>query len=371
MASLWQPFRLLPRLQSTLSQPLGLRACTPLQTRLLHSSPILHARKPSKAIVKPKDAPAPTSKRQQREALRKQQEEVERLQSQRLASTTSATPTHSHTPPPTTHHPVAITTSQRHVTVKRPAEAISTAPSPPSPLAPTLGYMPGGRSGVTRALEDLASAESPLLIYEATKARQYVAWCIFASLLFGGLTAVQVGFFTTDPSKSNFLIATTFLLTGLIWATFASWTAYGANDVIKRIWAIPSATGKPLLRIEPVKLLFGQRPLPFDVPLGRVFTDRGFENSIASYNATRRPKSGLLLDALFGPIRTLLSANSKMCTRKASFAQLRVAEMGNWKVDIRDCNVADGGRSMFVSLPNTDTTLLTAHFSSRSSGQPL
>lgn len=350
MASLWRPLRLLPQLQLTLSQPLGLRACTPFQTRLLHSSPILLARKPSKAIVKPKDAPAPTSKKQHRDALRKQQEEAERLHLQQLASVTSAA--RSHTPPPTTHHPpVANTTSQRHLTIKRPAEAISTAPSPPSPLVPTFEYVPGGRSGVAQALQDLASAKSPLLIYEATKARQYVAWCIVASLLFGGLTAVQVGLFTTEPSKTNFLVATTFLLTGLIWATLASWTAFGANDVIRRIWAMPSATRKPLLRIEPVKLFFGQRPLPFDVPLGRVFTDRGFEHSIASYNATRnaRSKTGLL-HALFGPVRTLLSANSKMCTRRASFAQLSIAEMGKWKVDIRDCNVADGGKSMFVSL---------------------
>lgn len=345
MASLWQPFRLLPRLQSTLSQPLGLRACSPLQTRLLHSSPILLGRKPSKAIVKPKDAPAPTSKKQHRDALRKQQEEHDRLHLQHLSSVSR-----SQTPPPTTHQPAANTTSQRHVTIKRPAEATSTAPSPPSPLVPTLGYVPGGRSGVTRALEDLASANSPVLIYEATKASSYVGWCFFASILFGGLTAVQIGLFTTEPSKSSFFIATSFLLTGLMWATVAGWTAYGANDVVKRIWAIPSATGRPLLRIEPVKLFFGQRPLPFDVPLGRVFTDRGFEHSIAIHNATRnpRPKSGLL-DALFGPVRTLLSANSKMCTRKASFAQLRVAEMGNWKVDIRDCNVADGGKSMLTS----------------------
>jgi len=351
MASLWRPFRLLPQLQSTLSQPLGLRACTPFQTRLLHSSPILRVRKPSNAIVKPIDASAPSRKKQRKDALRKQEDEIERLRSQRLASVTSAAPAHSHAPPPTTHHSAAHTSPQRQFAVERPAEAISTSSSPPSPLVPTFEYVPGGRSGVTQALQELASADSPLLIYEATKARQYVAWCLFASLLLGGLTAVQVGFFTTDPSKSNFLIATTFLLTGLIWATLASWTAYGANDVIRRIWAIPSATGKPLLRIEPVKLLFGQRPLPFDVPLGRVFTDRSFEHSIASYNATRnaRQKSGLL-DALFGPVRTLLSANSKMCTRKASFAQLRVAEMGNWKVDIRDCNVADGGKSTFFSL---------------------
>jgi hypothetical protein len=364
MASLWRPLRLLPQLQSTLSQPLGLRACTPfpsrplspspLQSRLLHSSPILHVRKPSKAIVKPVDASAPTRKKQHKDALRKQEDDFERP-----ALSTSATPTHTSAPPPTTHHPVANTPSRHQFVPKRPTEAIPVS-APPSPLEPTLEYVPGGRSGVTQALKELASAESPTLIYEATKARQYVAWCLFASLLLGCVAAMQIGFFTTDPSKSDLRIASVFLLTALMWAILASWAAFGANDVVKRIWAVPSATGKPLLRIEPVKIALGQRPLPFDVPLGRVFSDKVFGESIAYYNATRdvRRKPGVL-DALFGPVGTIMSANMKMIQRKSSFAQLRVADSGVWKVDVRDCKVPDGGKSMFISTQNTNTVLLT------------
>jgi hypothetical protein len=364
MASLWRPLRLLPRLQSTLSQPLGLRECSPLssrllypsslQSRLLHSSPILHVRKPSKAVVKPLDATAPTRKKQHKDALRKQQED--------LASPASATPTYTHTPPTSTHHPVPNTTPQHHLAVKRPAEAIST---PPSPLNPTYEYIPGGRSGVTQALKELASAESPTLIYEATKARQYVAWCLFASLLLGCVAAMQVGFFTTDPSRSDYRIASVFLLTGLMWAILASWAAFGANDVIKRIWSVPSATGKPLLRIEPVKIALGQRPLPFDVPIGRVFTDKPFEESIAYYNAIRdvRRKPGVL-DALFGPVGTVMAANMKMIQRKSAFAQLRVADAGVWKVDIRDCKLPDGGKSMFIFHLNAEIILLTTASSS-------
>jgi hypothetical protein len=373
MASLWRPLRLLPRLQSTLSQPLVLRECTPLssrllyssplQSRLLHSSPILHVRKPSKAVVKPLDASAPTRKKQHKDALRKQQDD--------LAPSASAAPTHTHIPPPTAYHPVANITSQHQSLIKQPTEAISVPSSPPSPLNPTYEYVPGGRSGVKYALKELASAESPILIYEATKARQYVAWCLFASLLLGCVAAMQIGFFTTDPSRSDLRIASVFLLTALMWAILASWAAFGANDVVKRIWAIPSATGKPLLRIEPVKIALGQRPLPFDVPVGRVFSDKGFGESIAYYNATRdvRRKPGVL-DALFGPVGTLMSANMKMIQRKSSFAQLRVADSGVWKVDIRDCKVPDGGKSTFMSARNTDTVLLTIGSSSRSSDSP-
>ncbi|CAD0094049.1 unnamed protein product [Aureobasidium vineae] len=275
MASLWRPLRLLPPLQSTLSQSLGLRACTPLQSRLLHSSPIFYVRKPSKAVVKPIDGSAPTRKKQHKDALRKKQPADEKDEIERF------------------------------------------------------------------------NAESPTLIYEATKARQYVAWCLFASLLLGCVAAMQIGFFTTDPSKSDLRIASVFLLTALMWAILASWAAFGANDVIKKIWAIPSATGKPLLRIEPVKIALGKRPLPFDVPLGRVFSDKGFTETIAYFNATRdvRRKPGVL-DALFGPVGTIMSANMKMIQRKSSFAQLRVADSGVWKVDLRDCKVPDGGKSM-------------------------
>ncbi|KAI4742523.1 hypothetical protein E4T50_07110 [Aureobasidium sp. EXF-12298] len=358
MASLWRPLRLLPQLQSTLSQTLGLRTCTPfpsrplysspLQSRLLHSSPILHVRKPSKAIVKPVDASAPTRKKQHKDALRKQEDDFERP-----APSTSATPTHTSAPPPTAHHPVANTPSRHQFALKRPTEPISIS-APPSPLEPTLEYVPGGRSGVTQALKELASAESPTLIYEATKARQYVAWCLFASLLLGCVAAMQIGFFTTDPSKSDLRIASVFLLTALMWAILASWAAFGANDVVKRIWAVPSATGKPLLRIEPVKIALGQRPLPFDVPLGRVFSDKVFGESIAYYNATRdvRRKPGVL-DALFGPVGTIMSANMKMIQRKSSFAQLRVADSGVWKVDVRDCKVPDGGKMLdLLILPS-------------------
>jgi hypothetical protein len=373
MASLWRPLRLLPRLQSTLSQPLGLRECSPLssrllqssplQSRLLHSSPTLQVRKPSKAVVKPLDASAPTRKKQHKDALRKQHDD--------LAPSTSATPTQTYTSPSTTHHPVANTTSQHQVVVKRPTEAISVPSSLPSPLNPTYEYVPGGRSGVTQALKELASAESPTLIYEATKARQYVAWCLFASLLLGCVAAMQIGFFTTDPSRSDLRIASVFLLTALMWAILASWAAFGANDVVKRIWAVPSATGKPLLRIEPVKIALGQRPLPFDVPVGRVFSDKGFGESIAYYNAIRdvRRKPGVL-DALFGPVGTLMSANMKMIQRKSSFAQLRVADSGVWKVDIRDCKVPDGGKSTCISARNADTVLLTFVSSSGSSDSP-
>ncbi|KAI4740932.1 hypothetical protein E4T50_08643 [Aureobasidium sp. EXF-12298] len=364
MASLWRPLRLLAPLQSTLSQPLGLRACKPLQSRLLHSSPILHARKPSKAVVKPLDASAPTRKKQHKDALRKQhyadrKHELEQPHAPALATPTSptiSTTTTTYqpsTPPPTIHQPIALASTKQHPVAKQPVDAISTSLST-SPRKPTFEYVPGGRSGIQQSLRELASAESPTLIYEATKARQYIAWCLFASLLLGCVAAMQIGFFTTDPSKGDLRIASVFLLTALMWAILASWAAFGANDVIKKIWAIPSSTGRPLLRLEPVKIAFGKRPLPFDVPLGRVFSDKSFEQTIAHFNATRdvRRKPGVL-DALFGPVGTIMSANMKMIQRKSSFAQLRVADSGVWKVDLRDCKVPDGGKTLdLLILPS-------------------
>ncbi|CAD0112442.1 unnamed protein product, partial [Aureobasidium uvarum] len=290
MASLWRPLRLLPPLQSTLSQSLGLRACTPLRSRLLHSSPILHVRKPSKAVVKPIDASAPTRKKQHKDALRKKQptddkDDIEHFQSPKLAPsappTISTTTYHPSTPPPTIHQPIAAASLQHQPIAQQPVD-LTSAHLPPSSLKPTLEYVPGGRSGVLQSLKELASAESPILIYEATKPRQYVAWCLFASLL------------------------------------------------------------------------LGCRPLPFDVPLGRVFSDKGFTESIAYFNATRdvRRKPGVL-DALFGPVGTIMSANMKMIQRKSSFAQLRVADSGVWKVDLRDCKVPDGGKTLdLLILPS-------------------
>ncbi|CAD0090428.1 unnamed protein product [Aureobasidium mustum] len=353
MASLWRPLRLLAPLQSTLSQPLGLRACTPLQSRLLHSSPILHLRKPSKAVVKPLDASAPTRKKQHKDALRKKQYPDEPFHAPTLAPSTSptisSTNTTTHqpsTPPPTIHQPIALASVQHPPVAKQQVDPLST-PLPTSPLKPTFEYVPGGRSGILQTLKELASAESPTLIYEATKARQYIAWCLFASLLLGGMAAMQVGFFTTAPSQQDIRVATVFLITASIWGVLACWAAFGANDVIKRIWAIPSSTGKPLLRLEPVKIALGKRPLPFDVPLGRVFSDKGFEECIAHFNATRdvRRKPGVL-DALFEPVGAIMSANMKMIQRKSSFAQLRVADSGTWKVDVRDCKVPDGGKTL-------------------------
>ncbi|KAK6001380.1 hypothetical protein QM012_002711 [Aureobasidium pullulans] len=361
MASLWRPLRLLAPLQSTLSQPLGLRTCTPLQSRLLHSSPIFQVRKPSKAVVKPLDASAPTRKKQHKDALRKQnadrRDDLEPPHASSLAPATSptiSTTTYQpSTPPPTIHQPIAVASLQNHPVAKQPTEPVS-APLPPSPLKPTYEYVPGGRSGILQSLRELSSAESPTLIYEATKARQYIAWCLFASLLLGGMAAMQIGFFTTDPSKNDMRIASIFLITASIWGVLACWAAFGANDVIKKIWAIPSSTGKPLLRLEPVKIALGKRPLPFDVPLGRVFSDKGFEETIAHFNATRdvRRKPGLL-DALFEPVGSIMSANMKMIMRKSSFAQLRVGDSGTWKVDLRDCKVPDGGKTLdLLILPS-------------------
>ncbi|KAG9550631.1 hypothetical protein KCU97_g19880, partial [Aureobasidium melanogenum] len=165
MASLWRPFRLLPPLQSTLSQSLGLRACTPLQSRLLHSSPILHVRKPSKAVVKPLDASAPTRKKQHKDALRKQQypdqkHDLEPPHAPKLATSTSptiSTTTSTYqpsTPPPTIHQPIALASTKQYPVAKQPVEAIST-PLPTSPLKPTFEYVPGGRSGIQQSLREL------------------------------------------------------------------------------------------------------------------------------------------------------------------------------------------------------------------------
>ncbi|KAI5197678.1 hypothetical protein AUEXF2481DRAFT_42854 [Aureobasidium subglaciale EXF-2481] len=382
MASLWRPLRLLPPLQSTLSQTLGLRACTPIQSRLLHSSPILAARKPSNAVVKPVNAPTNTRKKK-KQALAAEYEELGiPFQTHSPSTAPSVSPTQRPTskpepPTPTTKTPVLSKTVQhKHVeqsTVEQPIveqpiveqpivehsiveQQLELAPAPQSPLKPTYEYIPGGRSGVQASLRKLAAADSPILIYEATKARQYVGACVFASLFLGGMAAMQIGFFTTDPSQGDLRIASVFLLTAAIWGILSSWTAFGAVDVIKKIWAIPSISGRPLLRIEPVKTLFGQRPLPFDVHLGRVFSNKRFEENIGMFEATRpvRRKPGLL-DALLEPLGTIMGANMKMIQRKSYFAQLNVKDVGTWKVDLRDCKALDGGKTLDLLVLPSET----------------
>ncbi|KAI5262633.1 hypothetical protein E4T47_09225 [Aureobasidium subglaciale] len=353
MTSLWRPLRLLPPLQSTLSQTLGLRACTPIQSRLLHSSPILTVRKPSNAVVRPVRAPTSTRKKKKQPLAAEYEELGIPFQTHSPSTAPSVPPTQRPTsnpepPTPTTKTPVLSKTVQQS-TVEQPIveQQLELAPAPQSPLKPTYEYIPGGRSGVQASLRNLAAADSPILIYEATKARQYVATCVFASLFFGGMAALQIGFFTTDPSQGDYRIASAFLITAAIWGVLSSYTAFGAQDVIKKIWAIPSISGKPMLRIEPVKTLLGQRPLPFDVHLGRVFSNKRFEENIGSFEATRpvRRKPGIF-DGVFESVGTIKQANMKMLQRKSYFAQLNVKDMGTWKVDLSDCKALDGGKTL-------------------------
>ncbi|CAD0056697.1 unnamed protein product [Aureobasidium pullulans] len=366
MASLWRPFRLLPPLQSTFSQPFGLRACTPLQSRLLHSSPILAVRKPSKAVVKPLNASATTRKKQRKDALAEEQQDYIHIPFETHSPKTAPSTPATHTPRTSRPSAPATTIQQplvnRHVQPQQPVveEPLEVYAPPPSPLKPTFEYVPGGRTGVHASLRELDSAESPTLIYEATKARSYIAWCIFASFFLGCIAAMQIGFFTTDPSKSDIRIASVFLLTALMWAILSSWAAWGATDVIKRIYTIPTGTGRPLLRIEPVRLWAGKRPLPFEVRIGDAFSNKGFEQNIAMFNATRdvRRQPGVL-DALFEPIGTLFSSNMKMIQRKSSFAQLHIKTGGTWKVDLRDCKALDHGKSKFMRPNSIENPLLT------------
>ncbi|KAI5197604.1 hypothetical protein E4T39_07181 [Aureobasidium subglaciale] len=350
MASLWRPLRLLPPLQSTLPQTLGLRTYTPIQSRLLHSSPIFAVRKPSNAVVKPLNAPTNTRKKK-RPALAAEYEELGIPFDKHSPRTTPSIPTTQRptlkpeTPPPTTQMPVLNkTVHQKHVEHPVVEEPV---PAPQSPLKPTYEYIPGGRTGVQASLRELAATDSPVLLYEATKSRQYIGVCIFASLFFGGVATMQIGFFTTDPSQGDLRIASVFLLTAAMWGILSSWSAIGAADVVKKIWAIPSISGRPMVRIEPVKTLLGQRPLPFDVHIGRVFSNKRFEQSIAAFEATRpvRRQPGIL-DALFEPVRTITGATKKMISRKSYFAQLNVKNGGTWKVDLRDCKALDGGRTL-------------------------
>ncbi|OBW64055.1 MAG: Uncharacterized protein AUREO_058770 [Aureobasidium pullulans] len=291
MASLWRPLRLLPPLQSTFTQSLGLRACSPFQSRLLHSSPILAVRKPSKAVVKPLNTSATTRKKQRKDAMAQEQDDFIHIpfetHSPRTAPSTPATHTpptfRPSTPPPTIHQPVLNRSVKQEPVfqepvVQEPVQVYTPPLPPPSPLKPTFEYIPGGRSGVHASLRELDSVESPTLIYEATKARSYIAWCIFASFFLGCIAAMQIGFFTTDPSKSDIRIASVFLLTALMWAVLSSWAAWGATDVIRRIYTLPTGTGRPLLRIEPVRLWAGKRPLPFEVRIGHAFSNKAWRS---------------------------------------------------------------------------------------------
>jgi hypothetical protein len=353
MASLWRPLRLLPRLQSTFSQPLGLRICTPLPQRLLHSSPQLDARKPSGAVVKPvitsKQKPVTTSKQKPVTTFRQKPVTTFKQKPKQQHPTTITQSTPITRPTPTTQQQPAPTRIRPQPYVEKPQPLPERPTTAHASAKLAFDYVAGGHSGIQASLRALDSADSPTLIYEATKPRAYVAWCLLSSVVLGSVAAVHVYFANDEKLEVGIYITSMLLITAAFWAGLSIWAAVGATDVIRRIWAIPTGTGRPLLRIEPVRIFAGKHPLPFHVRLGEAFSNLRFKEPIAMFEATRpvRRKPGVL-DGFFGPIGTIWSSNIKMCTRKASFAKLRIADEKNqaWRVDLRDCKVHDHGKSM-------------------------
>lgn len=151
------------------------------------------------------------------------------------------------------------------------------------------------------------------------------------------------------------IVAAAVLFSG-IWFTFSCYLAYGPVNIIKRIVAVPAKPSlritsqqlKPTLRLEPLALVFGKFPKPFEVKLGDVMSDRSFTREVeklARFKAQQTPHAGGVMAEFFSWVPHTFNAFFKMFARPQRFTYVRVGR-ANFKLDLDGCQILDEGRSL-------------------------
>ncbi|GAB7357431.1 hypothetical protein MBLNU459_g8356t1 [Dothideomycetes sp. NU459] len=346
------------RLQCSLfRQSAPLRQCSSLShVRLFHVSPAAAIKKPSRAIVsptKPASASAPARRRPSSPPKKLQLPFKTSHPSYLPIGTTGPSPAyaqpHSATAP-STSSPI----SSNHVqpapptALPEPATAPRNTPRnahpPPSPVA--YHARPATQQYQT-FLNHLATRPEPTVIYSTHGQGVFVLICATSAIFFTYLAWVNVPTirFGSQTGSIGLVITTTMAAMGMSVASVAF--GLGPHHLIRRVVALPAAVSKqqlsqravqdlqPTLRFEPLRVVFGIYPKPFEVPVGEVVSDRPFALELEKFASNKSPS---VFTSIFSSFWALFA-------RREYFTYVRVAERGNWKLPLQNAQALDGGRA--------------------------
>lgn len=159
--------------------------------------------------------------------------------------------------------------------------------------------------------------------------------------------------------QGSVLLAVVGIINCATFAAIASYFTVGPLGLVKRIVALPATVRttnqalRPTLRIEPVAILFGKYPKPFEVKMGDVLSDRPFSREMDKFARLRRAggRSSEIFEQYFGLLGQIWNAYLKMFARVQHFTYVRVGGKANYKLDLRNCQTIDDGRGKSYIYP--------------------
>lgn len=233
-------------------------------------------------------------------------------------------------------------------------------------------------------LKELYRRPDPTVLYTSPSQTLYIVVCIAGSAF---MTLVSMynwkNYQLGLEVNAGTYIAAAAIMTSFIWLTLALYCAYGPATMMKRIVLVPPPSPAahssiprlaqqqqqqqqvmPKLRFEPYALALGKWPKPFEAELGSAYTDRPFASELDFYAKHRdQRRAPGVMEEFFSGVAKLLQATMKMFNRWQRFAYVRIEGRGQYKLDLRDCQTPDQGKSEFCGthtlfLPPTSPSLL-------------
>ncbi|KAF1353557.1 hypothetical protein BDV97DRAFT_396384 [Delphinella strobiligena] len=337
-----------------LQLPAPLRQCSPLHIsllarqavarqaarpvlRLFHASPMHAVRKPKTAIVKPANAPTPMKPRPSSPPKKAQK------------------PFQSH-PPNTAPQTILHHASTSDTANIAPAEATSTQAITPQRYQ-SQQQLQQAHNPYSGIVEKLALRSEPTVVYEARSQNVFVGVCYTSAIFLTWVSYATWKNYETGVLQGNVMLAVAGIINCGMFAAVASYFTVGPLGLVKRIVAVPATvrtTAQPLrptLRIEPVAILFGKYPQPFEVQMGDVLSDRPFAREMEKFARLRaRGRTSEVFNQFFGWLGQIWNAYLKMFARMQHLTYVRVGGKANYKLDLRNCETIDNALDALIKV---------------------
>lgn len=307
----------------------------------------MHAsRKPKAAVVKPKNAPTPMKPRPSSPPKKVQ------------------IPFQPH-PPSTAPQSIPHHAPSSDTVNIAPAEAASIqAITPPRrqstpPQYQSQQQLQQVQNPYSGIVEKLALRSEPTVVFEAKSQNVFVVACYISAIFLTYVSYATWKNYEVGVLQGSVLLAVVGIINCATFAAIASYFTVGPLGLVKRIVALPATVRttnqalRPTLRIEPVAILFGKYPKPFEVKMGDVLSDRPFSREMDKFARLRRAggRSSEIFEQYFGLLGQIWNAYLKMFARVQHFTYVRVGGKANYKLDLRNCQTIDDGRGKSYIYP--------------------